>query len=272
MNEDSSSANADIPPGIGQSEIDSIALLIKPDEGQAATEKPAPAAPAPDGPADDAAPNPEGDELPAAAAPDAPASVDYELLIPIGPGHEDATLGTLKDFYKENQDWQTERTEWDNTRSAQENEQMVVRQEVTKLVQLLGDVKPEVMAQLQTMNKVNAATEQALLLQVRPEWSDPDVKQTASTAMLETAKEYGFSSAEYNAIDDHKVIKLLDDFTKLKAQAAAGKAARIKAQEASKLSKPAERKVVISNDSAAIDRAKAGDDNQKAAFVSTLIQ
>jgi hypothetical protein len=275
MNEGSNEAQQLIPPGSSDEQLGQISELIQPAEEP---QKPVAAPVEPEAPAaEEPAPEPETDgeaddlELPAAA------SLDYDQAIPIGAGHEDATLGQLKDFWKENQDWQTERAEWDTTRTGQENEQMVVRQELGKLVNLLGDVSPAVLEQLQRMNSVNAAREEQLLLQARPEWADPTVKAAASEKMLALAKEYGFTDAQYNGFDDHRIFKFMSDHVKLIDSREAGKAAREKAvadKAAGKLDKPAPKRNVSKSarDKKLRDAAAAGSDDQKAAYITNLIK
>ena len=270
MIEGSAQSQQLIPPGVGSEQLSEVSELITPVEVSGEPEvKPVEAEPSPaEVPApDDESGEPDDEPLPLAA------EIDYDQTIPIGAGHEDATLGQLKDFWKENQDWHSERSEWDVTRMEQENEQMVVRQQLGKLVSMLGDVNPEVLEQLQRLNTVNAAREESLLLQARPEWSDPAVKAKASDAMLAAARARGFSEAEYHAIDDHRVIKALHDITVLEALQAKGKAAREKAAEVKKLDKPVPKKGESKTIQAQklADAAAAGDDTKKAAYISTLI-
>lgn len=217
----------------------------------------------------------EGEDPAAVADDDKPPiqGIDYELMVPIGAGYEDASLGTIKDFYKENQDWKQEQSTWEQTRTEQENQQIVARQELVELVGLLGEVSPAALQKLDSIKQVNLGRQKELLAQVRPEWDDPAVKAKASEAMLATVKEVGFSDAEYNAISDYRVLKLLDDYTKLKAQAAQGREALEKAAELQKLNKPAQLKQSkAQKDRIAHNKAMQGTESEKLTRIAGLIQ
>ena len=144
-----------------------------------------------------------------------PPAIDFDAEVAMPDGLETKTVGQLKDFFRDNQEWEQARDAWEENRRDQDNQQMVTRNRLVRLAEQLGNEKPEVLAEIVQAEKFNAEKQQHLLLQVYPEWSDTEIRKTASASMLATAKEYGFTEQEYFNIPDHRQIKLLNDHSKL---------------------------------------------------------
>lgn len=187
----------------------------------------------------------DGEQPQSGDDPTEPPAIDYDLEIPIsasdgeGEGGESQTISQLKDHYQANKSFATDRDAWEETRRGQENEQMVARQQLNSLAVMLGDVKPELLQAAREGQALNAEHEARMLLQVKPEWAEPAVKKQAGDAMLAVAKDYGFSEQEFISIDNHKVVKLLHDYTVMLNNAAAGRAKLAAAAELTKAQKPA---------------------------------
>lgn len=61
--------------------------------------------------------------------------------------------------------------------------------------------------------------ETAKLLQHIPEWRDPDVMKSSAEAIVRMSAEYGFSSDEMSYVTDHRILRVLNDLNRLKAEA-----------------------------------------------------
>jgi len=174
-----------------------------------------------------------------------PPAIDYDLVIPIsasdgeGEGGESQTISQLKDHYQATKSFATDREQWDETRREQENEQMVARQQLNSLAVMLGEVKPELLKAAQEHQALNAEHEARMLLQVYPKWAEPEVKKQASAAMLDTAKQYGFTEQQFMGIDDHRIIKVLHDYTVMLNKAKAGRKKLAEVPKPPKAQKPA---------------------------------
>ena len=199
--------------------------------------------------------------------------VDYDLEMPMPDGMENMTVGQLKDHFRDHQNLQQERDDWEAQYSEQQLELMAARRQLVELADMLQDVKPEVVDHVQQMIGRNDEQEAELLLKTFPAWSDPDKKAAARAEQLETFKQYGFSEWEYSSIKDHRVIKALHDLSQYRKREAAGKAKR----EELKSTVPKGQKTVQRKQSAAqeraalINRAKRGNETDKLAAMSSLI-
>lgn len=174
-------------------------------------------------------PPPEGEQpVPDDDNPEPP-SIDYDLVIPIsasdgeGEGGESQTISQLKDHYQATKSFESDREAWETRQTEQENEAMVARLHLNSLAEMLGDVAPEALQKARENLGMNAEHEARMILQVFPDWEKPEVKKVASEMMLATAREYGFTEAQYMAIDDHRQIKVLHDLAKFQKQARAGR-------------------------------------------------
>ncbi|NNF60704.1 MAG: hypothetical protein HKN06_05145 [Gammaproteobacteria bacterium] len=208
-----------------------------------------------------------------AAAPTDPSQVDYDLEIPMPDGMENMTVGQLKDHFRDHQDLQQERDDWEAQQNEQQLELMAARRQLVELAEMLKDVKPEVVDHVQQMQQRDDQQEAELLLKTFPKWADPDAKAAARTEQLDTFKQYGFSEWEYSGITDHRVIKALHDLTQYRKREAAGKAKREQLQSnPPKGQKPPTRKQSPAQERAAlIQRAKRGTSDDKTAAISSLI-
>lgn len=214
----------------------------------------------------DTAPQEDADEL------EAP-QVDYDLVVPMPDGMESMTVGQLKDHYRETQDLQQEREDWEAQQSEQQLQLMATRNKLVTLAESLQNVPPEIIQQVEQLQQFDAQRESALLLQVFPEWANAEKKAAARDEHLATIREYGYSDIDYAQIQDHRLIKLLHDLTQLRKREAAGKAKReeLKAQ-LPKGQKPVQRKQTPAQERAAlINRAKRGSESDKIAAISSLI-
>lgn len=181
------------------------------------------------GEADEDKPAPEpGAEDPDAEAPftlkelaaklEVPAKSLYELAIPLADG-KTASIGELKDAYIGALETKTElervTTHWE----ARENEIMVARRQLGQVAAMMGERLPANAGQMiAELDEQTQARERAALLQAIPEWANPAAVQADVTAMLAFVKEYGFNRLEFGAMVDHRLIKMVRDFAKIRAK------------------------------------------------------
>jgi len=210
--------------------------------------------------------------------PTEPPAIDYDLVIPIsasdgdGEGGESQTISQLKDHYQASKSFESDREAWDETRRDQENEQMVARQQLNSLAVMLGEVKPELLKAAQDQMAFNAEHEAQMLLKVYPKWAEPEVKKQASAAMLATAKQYGFTEQQFIGIDDHRVIKVLHDYTVMLGKAKAGREALSAAANLSKAQKPAAPQIKTTTAKTAIEIGRTGTQTDKIRAIGDLIE
>ena len=202
-----------------------------------------------------------------------PLAVDYDQIVPMPDGAEPLTIGALKDHYQATVDHNQERETWEQHRMEQDNQQLVARATLNELAGLLGDVNPQALEFVQRQQQTNQAAEAQKLLQVFPEWADPDVKKAATPALVETMKAYGYSEQEFAFISDHRQIKALSDLARLRKAEQAGAAKR----ENIKAELPKSQKSVTRKQTAAqaqrdkIKRAQNGTEADKLSAIGSLI-
>ncbi len=140
----------------------------------------------------------------------------YELTVPLRDGADPTTLGAMKDRVQESEDLVGLRSELDDRRSTFENDMMRARQELTRVVELLPNVPPALIEQAQSAHLAHTERERVALLSIKPEWRDPAVFASAKDDMLETCAPYGFSRSDLDLVIDHRLTKLLHDYSQLK--------------------------------------------------------
>lgn len=143
----------------------------------------------------------------------------YKIEFPYGQNGESLSLGELKDVGVRARDIDSQSEQLEIDREAHTNDKMISRAEMQNIISLMPDIPQALVdqAQIQYRNVVNQ--ERVLLMETMPAWSDPAVERTARDNILENLKTYGFTAVELKHMLDHRLVKLLDDFTRLKARA-----------------------------------------------------
>jgi hypothetical protein len=184
---------AEVDLGQGDSVEDVAKLLQDPEGGQAAepigddeTEQEA---------APEEAPEPEKDD-----------GVDYSAEIPMSDGSK-VNLGALKDAYQDSQAQTLAIQERENVVMSQMNE----LQEMSQYTQL----PPEKMQAIKQQQERYMNEQHGLMLEAIPEFKDQATFAEAKKGIEALATEYGISDAVAQ-IADHKIVKLLNDFAKLR--------------------------------------------------------
>lgn len=151
--------------------------------------------------------------------------VDYSQEIPLSNG-EKLTLGELKDHYQASNAREVEMIE-------RENKVMQKYDEIQEMGQYMN-IPPEVRQRI-AQQQVEYLTEQhGKMLQAIPEWKDQAAFEKGRLLIHDLGKEYG---VDLSKVADHRVVKMLRDFSTLKA--------RIKgARESLKPIKPTEPKSI----------------------------
>jgi hypothetical protein len=152
---------------------------------------------------------------------DVPVKEVYGVQIPVGNGAT-ATLGQLKDAYKRVAGFDAEKSKFDDHRRKQENEILVARRETDGLVRHLmgsGRVSQDDIAAVRKITQSQQQREYSAMLAVRPEWSDKAQREADFDAFVELGAEYGFSDVEMRNVPDHRILKMLYDFSAAKRHA-----------------------------------------------------
>lgn len=137
---------------------------------------------------------------------------------------ESHTLGEMKDLLKKDSDFSSRELELSERKIKQDNEVMRAKQQMQIIFQGLpaGTLTPELLAQSSKTLDAHLEDESRRLLSVIPEWSDPTARQADLEKMGAHMEQYGYSAAEVNRLNDHRMVKYIrDNMTREKTLAAA---------------------------------------------------
>jgi len=156
--------------------------------------------------------DPGDDQVEADASEDEP-KVDYdmEIEVPMPYGMEPKTIGQLKDEVAKMHLTEQKVTERENQLSQD-------TRLLSDLIDSLGELPPETMANLDQYRHQRLSREGKLLMQAIPEWSDNAIYMEDQKQMLGLASDYGFSETEFRSVADHRLVRLLRDHAKLKSR------------------------------------------------------
>lgn len=138
--------------------------------------------------------------------------VDYTQEIPLSNGQK-MTLGELKDFYQGHDRVLMELVERENKVMTQYAE----LQEMAQFVQL----PPEMKQQIAAKQAAYLQDQHAAMLNAIPEFKEATAFQKGRAAIFELGTEYG---VDLSQVADHRVVKMLHDFSRLKAAIKSAKA------------------------------------------------
>jgi hypothetical protein len=140
--------------------------------------------------------------------------VDYNIEVPLVNG-EKMTVGKLKDYYQANQKQATDFIERENS---------VLRhlEEVNRLTQYLDVIPPEVKQQAALEMQHTIKQEFTRMLDVIPQWKDAVEFNKGKDSIYTLAKEYGLER-DIGQVSDHRVIKLLYDYSRIRDNLQAAK-------------------------------------------------
>ena len=157
---------------------------------------------------------PEKEEVAAEDAPEKDA-IDYGMQVPIT-GGEPVTLGELKDLYQNQQAAKLELIERENTmfRAVEQS---------SELLNYVAQLPPQVVQAAQT-NIANEHRKQAgILSEILPEVRTDAGVKAVRDALLELGAEYNLKPHDIDQIKNAVTIKMMHDFSRLKAGIKAAK-------------------------------------------------
>lgn len=190
-----------------------------------------------------------------------PDGVDYKQSVPLSDGTK-ITLGELKDHYQAHAANLTALIE-------RENQVMAKHSELQELAQYLN-LPPELREQISQQQRAHLQAQHGLMIGAIPEWKDAAAFEKGRAAIFDLGKEYG---VDLGMVTDHKVVKMLHDFARLRSAIKTAKAnvKPVKAQDV----RSAPGKVPGGNPDlqSAIQTAKrTGNHNDQVAAVDLLLR
>jgi hypothetical protein len=200
----------------------------------------------------------------------------YDVEIGMGGNNEPVTLGALKDSFKDLQDLGQKQQDFEKQSLERENEFLRARQELSHLVQQMPELPKDFQQQMAEQQRAVLQREQQALLAAIPEMADQTQAQVVNERVFNVGREYGFSAVELGYIQDHRIVKLVNDYAKLKerfasADAQAKKVASAPKKPAKASQAKAKEKLNNMKRAEVMSRAKSGDRQaQKNALVRVL--
>jgi len=192
-------------------------------------------------------------------------AIDYnqEIDVPMPYGMESMTLSELKDKAS-NMHMEVKKVQ------EQENELMVQRQEINAIMTAMGDIPPEINQALKNQHQALLRRENQLLIEAVPEWKDMTTFDSDRQSMETLTNSYGFSEQEFNHVADHRLVKMIRDFSLLKLKLEKADPKKIQAKK----QKPARSKQKQSKRDANFinDAAKSNNAQMKQAAINKLLE
>lgn len=145
------------------------------------------------------------------------------------PGLEGVTFGDAKDGLQSSEQLQQAQLQQESSLKDRENKLLERFREVAQLEALIPQEarNPQVTEQIKQYQGQQLAREQSLLAEAIPEWNDREVAHGDQKAILDVMTQYGYSAAEVGSIADHRAIKMINDYSRLKAIAAGAEAKQV---------------------------------------------
>ena len=196
----------------------------------------------------------------------------YKLNVPLADGRGVMPLGSLKDNVIEGQRVEQMRETFDSQRTEFENEMIRARQELNEIVGLLPELPPGLIAQAKQKHIAHQDKERAALLEVKPDWADPATFQRAQDDIFEVVSEYGYTRADMNLVLDHRLTKMMHDFSILKKRVAKANARMKEVRQPG--SRRGSKKSAASNKQVqqqAIQKAQQGDTGDKVLGIAQIL-
>lgn len=133
------------------------------------------------------------------------------------------TLGQLREHYREHSDYQAQRDDFDVWKMDAQNEVMQARRQVQDVLNTIKSIVPpqtlaRAFADMDNNQRGRIEKAKAQVLEYYPEWRDAAVMTQARDKLVEYVSDYGFNKYELGSIDDPRLIKLLEDSRRIKAQ------------------------------------------------------
>ena len=137
----------------------------------------------------------------------------YKLEVKSSEDGEPVTIEQLKDLHKERSDFQLNQLEWEENRTAAEQQLMREKAELQEILQALPEkaIKPEVLERLRNRSEQQVKVERQKTLEVIPDWNDAKVREADIAGMTEHLQQYGFPVNYLEQIVSHQQLKYIRD-------------------------------------------------------------
>jgi len=196
----------------------------------------------------------------------------YKLKVAMPEGVEPMTLGELKDLAQRAGDLEGKEQSLTAAKIEQERELMRAQDELRALLAQVGpSLPPEMVEQHRAKYDAHLAGERQRLLEAIPEWASPEAYQAGRQEIVSSLEAYGFSEAELSNVYDHRLVKLLHDFTRMEKALKTANAEAKKVRTMQKAQKPSGPSKGSSQVAAKLNAAKSGSWDQKVAAAQQLI-
>ena len=197
----------------------------------------------------------------------------YKLKIPMREDGTVLTLGELKDQAGKALDLDDVSAEINERRTTFENDMIRSKQELADIVSLLPEVPPSLIEKARAAHFDTVERERNALLDILPEWKDDQKYAAARGEMLEAVADYGFTAADLDLVIDHRLSKLIWDFTgyKKRIDAANAKAKEIRESAPKGGKRVSAAKQRTKSREAAAERAKSGTTGDQVREVGNIL-
>jgi hypothetical protein len=143
-----------------------------------------------------------------------------DLHIPTGDG-ESITLGEFKDRVKELQQLDTVKQDFEDREAKHNREVMAQQAELNQLLSMIPDDQRQQLVQAAGQRHHDyVAQQQNKVLEVIPEWKDPDTLARDRDAIIKLGNDYGFSSDEITYTHDSRTLLMVRDMVRLRERLA----------------------------------------------------
>lgn len=144
----------------------------------------------------------------------------YQLELASGGEGETFTVGQMKDAFAESQQNALDKIEWEETKA---RDQRKLMQETAELQQIMaalppGAVNEQTLAQIRERTAAHVDAENALTLQVIPEWEDDRQRESDIKGMSEHLQSYGFPPDYMANVVNHRQRKYIRDMWLLQSR------------------------------------------------------
>ena len=191
----------------------------------------------------------------------------YEQLS-IKVGDKDISLSEFKDRAKELVVSDEKLASAEKYKLDSENDLMLKNQALMQAVKATGiQLSPQMLQQAQESNEQYGREQAAATLQAIPDWQDVAVQNSDYELIRSMQSQYGFSEAEAGQMRDHRIVKMMRDYSQMSKRLA--DAATTEVRKSSNLGGKSQRKSAPQRKTA-VSRFKSGELSQSAAIIAAI--
>jgi len=142
----------------------------------------------------------------------------YEMQIPIGEGVT-ATLGQLKDEFKEYGPAKEYKQALEQDRGEFEKQVLQTRAELNAIVSAIpNEMRESIITAGREHQAQWAKQQETAVLEAIPDWQDADKRAKDRALIIEYGAEYGFSEPEMTYTQDARTLRMLRDFATMRRE------------------------------------------------------